>query len=90
MRFSGVILALVSPFNLELTYISVQGLSTTITSGAGAYDLLINFGPLVTFCVLIDSLGDVVLPQIGATTLSFDFFIYHLMMLYLNWIVDII
>ena len=75
MRFSGVTISLVSPVNPELTDISVQSLSTTITSGAGAYDLRVKFGPLVIFCVLKDSLGNVILPQIGATTFSFAFFI---------------
>ena len=49
IRFSGVTLALVypvnpelvSPFHPELTDISVQSVSTTITSGAGASDWVI-------------------------------------------------
>ena len=82
MRFYGVTLAIVSPVNPELTDISARSLSTTITSSAGASYGVINFGPLDTFCILIDSLGNVILPQIGATTFFFAFFSYHLMMLY--------
>ena len=74
MRFSGVTLALVSPVNPELTDRSVRSLSTTITSGAGDSDEVIKFGWLVTFFVLIDYWGNVILPQIGATTFSFAFF----------------
>ena len=74
MYFSGVTLALVSPVNPELTDRTVQSLSTTINYGAGDSDWVIKFGPLVTFCVLIDSLGNMILPQIGATTFSFDFY----------------
>ena len=66
MCFSGVTLSLVSPVNPELVSpvnpklrdISVQILSTTITSGAGASDRVIKFGALVTFFVLIDSLSN--------------------------------
>ena len=82
MSFPGVTLALVSPVIPELTDRSVQSLSATITSGSGSYYLVIKFGPLATFCVLIYSLGNVISPQIGATTFSFGFFSYHLMMLY--------
>ena len=82
MIFSGVTLALVSPVNPELKDRLVRIFSTTINSGDGAYDLVIKFGPLVTFCVFIDYLGNCILPQIGATTFSFAFFSYHLMMLY--------
>ena len=49
MRFSGVTLSLVSTVNPELTDRSVQNLSTSSTSGAGAYDWVINFGPLLIF-----------------------------------------
>ena len=86
MGFSGVTLALVYPVNTELTDRSVQSFSTTITSGAGAgagaSDRVIKFGPLVTFCVLIYSLGNVISPQIGATNFFFAFPPYHLIMLY--------
>ena len=75
MHFSGVTLVFVSPINPELTDISVQSLFTTITSGAGASDLAIKFGPLVTFFILIYSLSNLILQQIGATTFSFDFFL---------------
>ena len=71
MSFSGVTLALVSPVNPKLTDRSVWSLSTTMTSGGGTYDCVCTFGPLVNFCVLIDPLGNVILPQIGATTFSF-------------------
>ena len=73
MRFSGVTLALAYPVYPELTDISAQSFSTTITYGPGASDWVIKFSPLVTFFVLIDSLSNVILPQIGATTLFFDF-----------------
>ena len=36
MRFSGVTLAIVSAVNTRLTDISVQSLSTSITTGGGA------------------------------------------------------
>ena len=49
MRLPGVTIALVSPVSLELTDRSVQSLSTTITSVAGAFDWVIQFGPLFTF-----------------------------------------
>ena len=73
MRFSGNTLALVSPVNTQLTDIPVQSFSTIINSVHGASDWVIKFGPLVTFCVLIDSLGNVILPQMGATTFAFAF-----------------
>ena len=82
MSFSGVTLALVSPANPELTDRSVRSLSATITYGGNASDLVLKFVPLVTFCVLIDFLGNVILPLIGATNFSLDFFSYHLMILY--------
>ena len=57
MHFPGIILAIVSPFNTELVFpvapyktdISVQVLSTTITSGSGASGLVIKFGVFFTF-----------------------------------------
>ena len=49
MSFSVVEIALLSPVYPELTDKSVRCLSTTITSGAGASDLVIKFGPLVTY-----------------------------------------
>ena len=57
MRFLAFVLAIVSPVNPELvspvvpdkTDTSVQSLSTIITSGAGASDLVIEFGEFVTF-----------------------------------------
>ena len=58
MHFSGVTLALVSPVNTELIDRSVQSFSTTIISGAGAYDWVIKFVPLVTFFVLMYSLSN--------------------------------
>ena len=73
MCFSGENIDLVSPVNPELTDRTVQSLSTTINYGAGDSDWVIKFGPLVTKCVLIDYLGNVILPQIGATTFSFFF-----------------
>ena len=73
MRYYVITLALVSLVNPELTDISVWSLSTNITSGDVASDWVIKFGPLFTFCVLIDYLGDVNLPQIGATTFLYDF-----------------
>ena len=78
----GTKLTLISPVNPELTNRSVRSLFTTITSGAGASDLVTNFGPLVTFCVFIDYLDNAIFPKIGATTFSFAFFPYHLMTLY--------
>ena len=75
MRFPGVTLDLVSPINPELSDRSVQSFPTTITSGAGASDRGINFGPLFKFCVLIDSLGNVIFPKNGATTFFFAFFL---------------
>ena len=89
MRFFGVALALVSPVNPELTDRSVQSLSTIINSGAGASYLVIKFVPLVTICVLIDSLGDMISPQIGSTTISFFLPITWWCSIF-NWIVDII
>ena len=74
MRFYGVTIVPVSPVNTESTDASVRSLSTTITSGVCDSYWVINFGALFTFCVLIDYLGNLILPQIGATTLSFDFF----------------
>ena len=62
--FSGVTLALLSPVNPELTYRSVQSFPTNITYGAGGSDRVIKFGTLVTFCVLIYSLGNVISPHI--------------------------
>ena len=53
-------------------------MSTDITSHAGDYDWVIKFGPSVTFFVLIDSLCNVILPQIGATTFSFAYFLLSL------------
>ena len=55
MRFSGVTQALVQPDRIE-TPVRILS-SNTITSGAYGSDLLIKFGALVTFCVLIDYLG---------------------------------
>ena len=77
MRFSGVTLAIVSPVNPELTDRLVQSLSTIISFGASAYDLVIKFGPLVTFFVLIYSLGNDILLNFGTTTFSFAYFSYH-------------
>ena len=57
MCFSGVTLDPVAPVNPEKTYRPVWNI---ISFGAGAYDWLIKFGPLVTFCVLIDSLGNMI------------------------------
>ena len=54
--FSGVILYPVTP---DKTYRSVRILSTIISFGAGGSDWLIKVGALVTFYVLIYSLGDV-------------------------------
>ena len=68
MRFSGVTLDPVAPVTPDKTDRPVWNI---ISVGAGAYDWLIKFGPLVTFCVLIDSLGNVIFPQIGATNFSF-------------------
>ena len=68
MRFSGVTLALVSPINQELTDRPVRIFPSTINSGAGASDWVINIGPLVKFCALIYSLCNVIFPQIDATT----------------------
>ena len=73
-RFSGVTLALVSPVNTELIDRSVWSLYTTIIYGYGASNWVIKFGPLVTFCFLINYLGNAILPQIGATTSSFAFY----------------
>ena len=79
MSFPGVTLAIVSPVTTDKTDISVQ---TIIYFGSSASGLVIKFGPLVTFCVLIYSLGNEVIPQIGATTFSFAYiFCYHLMIL---------
>ena len=75
MRFPGVTLDLVSPVNPEFTYKSVQSLSTTSTYGSGDSDLVIKSGPLINLFVLIDSLGNVISPQIGATTISFVYFL---------------
>ena len=75
MRFPGATLALISPVNTELTDRSVQ---TTIYFSAGASDCVIKFGPLVTFCVLVYSLGNAMSPQIGATTFSFAYFLLSL------------
>ena len=72
-HFSSVALALVSHVNPELIDRLVRSFSSNITSGVGASDWLIKFDPLVNFCALIDSLGNVILPQIGATSFSFDF-----------------
>ena len=81
MRFSGVTLALIYPVNAELIDRSGQSFSTNISSGAGASDQVIKFSPLVTFCVLIYYLGNVISPKIGATTFSFASFFNHLIML---------
>ena len=74
MRFPGVTLDLVYPVTPEKTDTSVR---TIISFGAGAYDRVIKFGPLVTLCVLIDSLGNLIFQQIGATTLSLASFSYQ-------------
>ena len=74
MHFLGVTLALGYPVNPELTDRSVRNFSTTITSVAVAYNLVIKFGSLVNFFVLIYYLDGVNLPQIGATNFSFAFF----------------
>ena len=63
--FSGVTLALVYPVNTELTDRPVQSFSTTINSGAGYSYRVIKFGPLVTFCVLIYFLGNVISPKLA-------------------------
>ena len=60
MRFPGVTLALVYPVNPQLKDRSVRSFSTTVTSGSGGSDLVIKFGTLVTFCALIDYLGNVI------------------------------
>ena len=89
MRFLGVTLDLVSPVNMELTYISVWSLSTTITCGADYSYLRINFNPLVTLCIMIDSLGNIIFPQIGATTFSLRFSRITWWCYTFNWIIDI-
>ena len=78
MRFSVVTLAHVSPVNPELIDISVRSLSNAITSVDSASDWVIKFVPLVNFCFLIYSLGDVILPQNCATTFSFAYFFLSL------------
>ena len=63
-------------YNIIISYSILRSLlPLTITSSAGDPNWVIRFGPLVTFCVLIDYLANVILPKIGATTLSFDFFL---------------
>ena len=78
MRFNSVTLALVSPVNPELIDISVQSFSITVTSGADTSDLLIKFGTLVTFCILIGSIGNAISLQTGATTFYFAYFFLSL------------
>ena len=62
MRFSGVTLDLVplvkhvSPIAVDKTDIC---LCTSISSGAGAYDQVIDFGPFFSYYVLIDYLSNV-------------------------------
>ena len=75
MHLSGFTLALFSPVTPDKTDRSVQ---IIIYFGGGASDLVIKFGPLVKFFVLVDSLGYVILPRIGATTLFFAYFFLSL------------
>ena len=80
MRFPGVTLALVSPVNPELTDRSVQSLSTTITSFAGAFDWVIQFGPLVKlslYILYVMWFRHKLVPQLSPLFL----FSYHLIML---------
>ena len=67
--FSGVTLAPVPPEKIE-TSVCIF-LSTIITFGAYGSDRTIKLGALVTFCGLIDSLGIIYFPEIGATNLAF-------------------
>ena len=77
MHFSVDTLA---PVNTDKILTSAQILSSTIiTFGADGYDWLVKFGALGTFYVLIDSLGNMSFPEIGATNFSFASFFYHLM-----------
>ena len=65
MRFSGVTLDLVpivkpvSPVAADKTDIYLRCFSTYISSGAGAYDQVIDFGPFFSYYVLIDYLSNV-------------------------------
>ena len=67
MLFSGVTLALVPPDKHELVStvapdkadISLRCLCTNIYSGAGASDLLIEFGSFFTYFLLVYSLQNV-------------------------------
>ena len=76
IRFYGVTIATVPPDKIE-TSVRIL-LSTIISFGAGGSDLLIKFGALVTFCVLIDYSGNVFFPEIGATNFSFASFFLSL------------
>ena len=78
MCVSGVTLSPVVTVEKTETSVRILGF-TIIYFGAGGSDLLIKFGALVTFCVLMDSLGNIHFSKIGATIFSFDFFSYHLM-----------
>ena len=73
MCFSGATLAHVSPDKMETLFRIFS--FTTIYFGADGSDLLIKFGALVTFCVLIDSFGIVYYPEIGANNSPFAFFL---------------
>ena len=80
MCVSGVTLSPVVTVEKTETSVRILGF-TIIYFGAGGSDWLIKFGALVTFCVLIDSLGNIHFSKIGATIFSFAFFSYHLMTL---------
>ena len=71
MCIYGVTLAPVTPYKTD---ISVRIFSTIIYFGAGASDWKIKSGALVTFCVLIYSVGNSFSPEIGATNFSFASF----------------
>ena len=70
MRFSGLTLAAVPPDKIE-TSVRILGF-TIIYFGSDGSNWLIKFGVLVTFSVLIYSLGILYLSEIGATNFSFD------------------
>ena len=62
MCLPGVILDFVYPVNPELTDRPGRSFPTNISYNAGDSDSQIKFCPLVTFCVQIDYLGNVILP----------------------------
>ena len=79
MSFSGVAL---SPVHIDKRETSVSiFLPSIINFGAGGSDRLIKLGALDTFCVLIDSLGIMFSPEIGANHLSFAPLSYHLIIM---------